>query len=204
MKQFVFLFFLLLGIFSYGQKINRSCPYTRIEMPAYEVCYRENYKQPFWVIYKVKPYIENNAKRKNNFRKCSSINTSTGDCYYKNIYDRGHLAPAANFKDHQDHMNLSFCFLNIALQHEKLNQKAWKDLEDHVRDLASQLNETLIIQVIIEFGSKRLSCGAMIPDKFHKLIFTSKRIYHYKFDNKPDYDYKDNLVKYINGSYVSL
>ena len=57
--------------------------------------------------------------------------------YKGSPYDRGHIAPAADF--HGDPMAMRECFLlsNMMPQTKQLNEYAWARLEKHVRELAS-------------------------------------------------------------------
>lgn len=55
--------------------------------------------------------------------------------HYKNSgYDRGHLAPAADFPD-ENEMEDTFCLTNVSPQYAKLNRGMWLRLEDLVRNV---------------------------------------------------------------------
>lgn len=55
--------------------------------------------------------------------------------HYKNSgFDRGHLAPAADFPE-DDEMEDTFCLTNVSPQYAKLNRGMWLRLEDFVRNV---------------------------------------------------------------------
>lgn len=56
--------------------------------------------------------------------------------YTKSGYDRGHLAPSADFVWNQDANNMTFVMSNMVPQLPGLNRDAWKRLEDQVRKWA--------------------------------------------------------------------
>ena len=51
------------------------------------------------------------------------------DDYVNNVWDKGHLAPAAAFNCDRETIKKTFSYLNCALQHEGLNRGPWKELE---------------------------------------------------------------------------
>ena len=68
-----------------------------IKTDIFTVNYSEEYQQPLWLEYKVQ-CPNGNAERKGmNFWVPKEVKTSDNDDYVDNIYDKGHLAPAAAF-----------------------------------------------------------------------------------------------------------
>jgi endonuclease G len=55
--------------------------------------------------------------------------------YHRSGYDRGHLAPAADFEDHETR-NDSFNLTNVAPQAAGMNRKIWAALEHWTRNVA--------------------------------------------------------------------
>ena len=99
----VFLFFPLIAqsnnIFNYlpnkvGSKI--------VEHNHYTLGYNEEHEQASWVAYRLfGHHIQNpSTKRKDNFRSDPKVKTGSAALsdYKGSGYDRGHLAPAADFK----------------------------------------------------------------------------------------------------------
>ena len=69
-----------------------------------------------------------------NFYTDSEVHTSDNADYYRNIYDKGHLAPAATYSDNMENLKLTFSYLNCALQDQYLNRGEWRLLEEQERD----------------------------------------------------------------------
>jgi DNA/RNA endonuclease G (NUC1) len=68
--------------------------------------------------------------------------------HYKNSgYDRGHLAPAADFPS-EDEMEDTFCLTNVSPQYAKLNRGMWLRLEDFVRDVVKSTDENKEVWVV--------------------------------------------------------
>lgn len=91
--------------------------------------------------------------------------------YSRSGYDRGHLAPAADFAWSEEASHRTFVMSNMAPQKPKLNRKAWKMLEDQVRRWAcGEKKITVITGPILEESRKRLKSGLLIPESFYKVI----------------------------------
>lgn len=91
--------------------------------------------------------------------------------YNKSGYDRGHLAPSADFAWSQEANDLTFVMSNMAPQTPNLNRNAWKRLEDQVRKWAcGEEKVTVITGPVLEKNLPRLASGLEIPQKFFKII----------------------------------
>lgn len=95
-----------------------------------------------WVAYRVLPEFLAGPKRSRNWARDPDLDadeTLLPDEYdHANValnVDRGHQAPLGSFKGATDWRQTNF-LSNITPQFTKLNQGAWKDLEEAVRDLA--------------------------------------------------------------------
>lgn len=93
--------------------------------------------------------------------------------WYKTPYDRGHLAPADDFRFTQEAVDSTFLMSNMAPQKDKFNQVAWKALENAVRGWACKEGELIVISgPIIEEGLPLLNDRPLpIPQKFFKVVF---------------------------------
>lgn len=97
-----------------------------------------------WVAYKVDPdNFENAPSRSRNWAKDDAIDADNtlvpseyDDANVTLAVDRGHQAPLGSFKGSPDWRQPNF-LSNITPQATKLNQGAWKDLEDAIRDMAT-------------------------------------------------------------------
>ncbi len=115
---------------------------------GYTICYREEYEQPEWAAYTLTAEkLVKNASRADNFRPDPLISTGSASLadYKGSGYDRGHLAPAADFAYSAEAMDDSFYLSNMSPQNGSFNRGIWAKLEAAVRDWAG---ETLITYVV--------------------------------------------------------
>lgn len=100
--------------------------------------------------------------------------------YTNSGYDRGHLAPAADFKRDRKAMYDSFTMANVAPQWPSVNRGKWQQLEDSVR-LYSKYVDTLyvITGTIIQEPIKKLqNTNITIPMYFYKAILGKSGRYY--------------------------
>ena len=111
--------------------------------------YSEVYEQPLWVTYRVMCPNGTASREGMDFYVNDSIKTSDDQDYANNEYDKGHIAPAADFNCDKKMLFETFSYLNCALQQENLNRGVWRFLEIHERDLAkSNSNVTVRVELI--------------------------------------------------------
>ena len=68
--------------------------------------------------------------------------------HYRNSgYDRGHLAPAADYPT-ENEMEDTFCLTNVSPQHAKLNRGMWLRLEEFVREVVRAANDDQDVWVV--------------------------------------------------------
>ena len=163
----------------------------------FNVVYSEKLQQPKWVEYKVLCTDGTISRKGLDFYPVKGITTSTNEDYENNIYDKGHLAPAADFNCNQDYLKQTFSYLNCVLQHEKLNKGSWRLLEAHERELAKQYKVSVEIRMYYSKNSKVLTTGATIPDSFTKTIMynNKKEKYFFKNEEPKSSDYNNYKVK---------
>lgn len=123
---------------------------------GFTLSYNYDWKIPNWVAYEltdieVKGEVPRYDKFKPDPMVPQNVSATTND-YKHSGYDRGHLAPAADMKWDEQAMRESFYLSNICPQNPNLNGGVWKDLEEQVRDLASQK------------GSIFVACGPIVTD----------------------------------------
>lgn len=155
-----------------------------IETPIYQVTYSETKEQPIQLTYLSSNRVKNVDRGSMNFYTDKEIHTSDNADYYRNVWDKGHLAPAATFSDSRENLKITFSYLNCALQNQYLNRGAWRLLEEQERKWDDQ--EELKVTIKIEFSDSILPTGATIPSRFTKCIeFTdSNNIRCYSFPNE--------------------
>ena len=163
-----------------------------IETPIYRVIYSEVKEQPISLTYLSTNRPKNVDRGSMNFYTDKEIHTSDNADYYRNVWDKGHIAPAATFSDSRENLKQTFSYLNCALQNQYLNRGEWRLLEEQERKWDD--DQDLIVTVKIEFSDSILPTGATIPSKFTKCIeFTEdKNIKCYSFPNeRPEKDWED-------------
>ena len=200
----IFLFFVsFLLIFSHLFCEELSKNLDRTELPIYEkeeqreliihkgyvLSYREMYEQPEFVMY-VLNYGDTKVSRTNDFRLDYSVSTKSAmpKDYYKSGYDKGHLAPAADFSYSLELMSESFYMSNMSPQTPELNRGPWKNLEEYFRNLGKKYNKVYIITGPIlgtdnvsdlynEIGENKVKipylfykCGLFIKDNEYYMI----------------------------------
>ncbi|MBR6439557.1 MAG: DNA/RNA non-specific endonuclease [Bacteroidales bacterium] len=173
MKKLLFLFIgLFFSVTSFSQsKINLE----NVEIPArlddrtervivhkgYTVSYNVDWKIPNWVAYELTDVeVAGEEPRASKFVPDPMVpkyESATTDDYKNSGWDRGHMAPAADMKWHPQAMKESFYLSNICPQNHNLNAGAWKDLEEHVRDLASQKGRIFVV------------CGPIVSDDYQTI-----------------------------------
>lgn len=171
-----------------------------IQTPIYQVTYSETKEQPIQLTYLSSNRVKNVDRGSMNFYTDKEIHTSDNADYYRNVWDKGHLAPAATFSDSRENLRMTFSYLNCALQNQYLNRGAWRLLEEQERKWDDQ--EELKVTIKIEFSDSILPTGATIPSKFTKCIeFTdSNNIRCYSFPNeRPTKDWEEYEIEHDQG-----
>ena len=188
---FSILLFLQISLFS---QLRDS---VYVQTTIFNVVYSEKLQQPKWVEYTVLCHDGKISRKGLDFYPVKGIVTSTNEDYENNIYDKGHLAPAADFNCNQDYLKQTFSYLNCVLQHEKLNRGTWRLLEAHERELAKQYKVSVEIRMYYSKNSKVLTTGATIPDSFTKTIMynNKKEKYFFKNEEPKSSDYNNYKVK---------
>jgi len=163
-----------------------------IETSIFTVLYSETKEQPIRLTYKSTDRPKNVDRGSMNFYTEDHYHTSDNKDYYRNVWDKGHIAPAATFSDSRENLKQTFSYLNCALQNQYLNRGEWRLLEEQERKWDD--DQDLIVTVKIEFSDSILPTGATIPSKFIKCIeFTEdKNTKCYSFPNeRPEKDWED-------------
>lgn len=173
MKKISFFLLLLFSCITTvsAQKMNLS----NVELPVinddrsnriiahkgYTVSYNYDWKIPNWVAYELADWeVEGEVPRYDRFKPDPMVPqnvTATTNDYKYSGYDRGHMAPAADMKWDEQAMKESFYLSNICPQNPNLNGGVWKDLEEQVRDLASQKGRIFVV------------CGPIVNDTLNTI-----------------------------------
>lgn len=173
MKKLVFLFFILASFSGFSQKKLRDS--VKVTNKVFSVIYSEKLEQPIWLQYRSTNRPTNVNRGSMDFYTEKDIKTSDGDDYKNNIYDKGHLAPAATFSDNMENLKQTFSYLNSSLQNQYLNRGEWRLLEEQERKWDDVENLTITIKVFFDKKPTVLPTGASIPSHFQKHIYFEKQ-----------------------------
>lgn len=115
------------------------------------VNHSDYWKMPYWVAYYLTPScFDGDVKSKDfKFRKYDKEippgKRSTDDDYKYSDRNRGHMAPAADFKSSKEAMKSTFILSNASPQYPDFNNGIWKRLEEQIRDMVSEKGQAWII-----------------------------------------------------------
>ena len=169
-----------------------------VENSVFRISYNETKEQPNWIEYDVRDFVKVADRGNMDFYTVSDVWTSDDNDYYKNEWDKGHMAPAGSFTDSWSNLAKTFSFVNCALQKDSLNRGEWRELEEQVREWARDQG-TVSVRIELKFStnSRVLSTGATVPDGFFKyLTFSDNRKMCFYFDNlSTDKDWTDHEIE---------
>lgn len=151
-----------------------------LEYSAFSLGYHELHEQAAWVAYLLpREHTLNMHERRNNFRTDPGLPTGSASPadYTRTGYDRGHLAPAADFDYDRKALSESFLMTNISPQLPAFNRGGWKELEEQVRKWATEYDSLHIITgPVLRPGLKKIGQnGVSVPEKFYKIILDSRQ-----------------------------
>ena len=159
---------------------------------ALTLAYVEKYEQARWVAHIIPPdVIKGTVFRTNDFRSDAKVITGSAeesDYFLKKLkadstweydgfgYDRGHLAPSADFRWSQTALSESYYYSNMSPQLAAFNRGAWGDLEDAVRGYM-YLHPTTDLYVLtgpfLKDGLPKIEKGknkVTIPERYWKVV----------------------------------
>jgi endonuclease G len=158
---------------------------------AYALVYDESHEQAKWVAHMILPDVANGTEgRTNDFRPDPLIKsgsavdedyarkTKTPDGKTKTEgfgFDRGHLAPSADFRYSKKALSESYFYSNMSPQTPGLNRGRWADLEDAMRGACIAHNTPLFVVTggILQATLPKLEQGihkVSIPNHYYKVI----------------------------------
>lgn len=167
-----------------------------IRHEGYTLSYLDAYKDAQWVAYPLLDYeTTGDAERKNEQftpDPAVPIGTASPSDYTRSGYDRGHLAPAGDFKYSQRMMRETFLMSNITPQEPQFNRGIWKELEEQVRAWAVRDNGLYVVTgPVLKPGLSTIgrTNEVSVPQKFYKvLLYCNKpdiRMIGFLLDNEP-------------------
>ena len=170
MKKFLVL---VIGVFFTLTSFSQDT--IRVKNNVFEVLYSQKLEQPLWIKYRSTNRPTNVNRGTMDFYTEKSIKTSDGEDYVKNIYDKGHGAPAATFSDNIENLKQTFSYLNCIMQDQYLNRGEWRLLEEQIRKWDDQENITVLIKIFFDNPVKRVPTNAAVPSYLQKHIYFEKQ-----------------------------
>lgn len=163
--------------------ISSGCASQHITHSAYTLSYNKDYKVPNWVFYELlREELAGEAERSNKFRQdpfVASNESATLKDYQKSGYDRGHIAPAADFNWNSEAKDESFFLTNMCPQHPSFNRGIWKSLEEQVRGWAVRDSAICVVAgpiLPIDNAGNFHTIGVgqvVVPALFYKIVFSA-------------------------------
>ncbi len=144
----------------------------------YTLCYRESYEQCEWAAYELTVQeLEKKTERINTFKIDPLISTGSAalEDYRSSQYDRGHMAPAADFLFDEEAMKETFFMSNMSPQDPSMNRGIWSRLEDEGRKLAKKYGRVFIITgpVLEKNTYKTIGINKVsVPEFFYKIFLS--------------------------------
>jgi len=167
-----------------------------ISHSAMSLVYSEEHEQAKWVAHIISPEIlTGRVNRTNDFRTDPKVLTGTaveedyflkfpqanGEFKYDGFgYDRGHLAPSADFRWSQKALSESYFYSNMSPQLGDFNREIWADLEGTIRGYVARNPDTQLYVCtggvltddlpVVERGVNKVS----IPRQYFKVVIDVK------------------------------
>lgn len=139
--------------------------------------YDEKYGQSRWVVHMILPAIKDGVQsRTNDFRKDSMVISGTPgkEDYFNSGYDRGHLAPSADFRWSKRALSESYYYSNMSPQKPEFNRGKWAQLEDFVRQYVMESNDPVFVVTggVLADSMKTIGKEKMIsvPKHYYKIV----------------------------------
>ena len=147
-----------------------------IEYTSYVLAYSEKHEQALWVAYELDQFkaSANLYNRTDNFREDPNVATRSATLadYRGSGFDRGHLAPAGDFKFSKIAMSETFYMTNMSPQTPGFNRGVWNKLEALVRNWAIEEDKLYIVtggvlhDSLPTIGQNQVS----VPQYFYKIV----------------------------------
>lgn len=146
---------------------------------AMTISYNKEYRIPNWVAYQLlSDDMDGNAQRERDFSEDMEVEAkyrvNTHD-YSRSGYDRGHMAPAADFSGDPEAKKQTFIMTNICPQNHELNARSWNDLEQRTRLWAHAERGIFVVVGPIVTSSNPKTIGqhqVVVPDAFFRCLLS--------------------------------
>lgn len=158
-------------------------PNQTVTYPGFTVHYNSHWHLPNCVVYTLTASeTRGRSERQETFEKDENVwGCAAPEEYAGTGYDRGHMAPAGDFKWSDEAMESTFKMSNVCPQDHQLNKGAWNDLEIKVREWARR-DKKLVIYTGPVFADKKnpekitrsrsnKKGRVAVPTAFYKIIY---------------------------------
>jgi endonuclease G len=139
-----------------------ACDGPVLDKKFFVVCHDGEHKIPKWVAYALTPEDltapvadRDNIRFKADPELPPAQRAALAD-YTNSGYDKGHMAPAADFKRSEEAMRATFVLSNAVPQRHGVNAGAWAKLEAAVRGLADSRNTVWVFTGPVFVGKRPL------------------------------------------------
>lgn len=196
----------LVSSLAFGNGIDDKCPqHTIYGAPAiqkedlaichtgYGVQYNNQTRVPYYVVEHItKDKLNGKVARGNDFREDPAVPAAVRSVladYAASGYDRGHMAPAADFSTDAKLMSESFFLSNMMPQAPGNNRGVWKYLEEQTRAIALKSGDVYVITGTIFDANPKMIGKTAVPSKVYKIVVdprTGKMLSHLFPNEKVD------------------
>lgn len=143
---------------------------------AMTIGYNEAHEQPNWVAHIItSDIIEGVIGRTNDFRPDSLLKSGSAELedYWESGYDRGHLAPSADFRWSYKALSESYLYSNMSPQLPEFNREIWADVEGITRKWAIENGELYVVTGgVLKKGLPTIGKNhkISIPEAYYKVL----------------------------------
>ena len=147
-----------------------------IRHTGYTLSYNEEHELPSYVAYELtRAEVLGGGEREDSFKEDKAVRTGSAELsdYRGSGYDRGHMAPAADFKWSAEAMSDTFFLSNMAPQDPSFNRGIWADLEAVVRTMAYDNGSVYVVTgpVLTDGPYKTIGKNEVsVPKRFYKVV----------------------------------
>ncbi|GHF96744.1 hypothetical protein GCM10017783_05800 [Deinococcus piscis] len=138
--------------------------------------------------YLVPTEFDGNVQRQDNFVPDPDLPTGESaelNDYRRSGYDRGHMAPAADFKSSAQAMAESFYLSNMVPQNHDMNTGVWAALESATRACAKDRGGVFVLTgPVLGKNPAIIGGGVAVPDALFKVIVSGKEARAFVIPNK--------------------
>lgn len=147
-----------------------------IRHEGYTLRFRDQYKVADWVAYPLLPEEINGetGREGSSFKPDPTVPTGSAlpSDYTRSGYDRGHLAPAGDFRFSRKMMSETFYMSNMTPQAPQFNRGIWKELEEQFRRWALRDNGLYVVTgPVLKPGLPTIGQQnqVSVPQQFYKI-----------------------------------